>query len=732
MSDSSKLILQFSESCLKQKGSPLLPSIIEALTSAGFEVVSSSSMDISSVEETPILVLSAPMSRLLEEAEACELMKRKRGIWRPVEVSALQSFDKWSSRKEGDFLQGWEKEYLLYSILNNVEVSGTLRKALAARAQGKEPPSFLLHGLQGLKYVEYVGPMHSEKRLAIWSSSKFSLLTPEDDLNDYLGPNIAFYFSWMNAYTLWLILPGVLGVLEFVYRRYNGHTVDEDPFVPLFSLVAVLWAMFFLRFWRRQELSTAVRWGTLTHDSFMEGNQGGKTSDELTNIPAHEIRPSFKGEKRRNPLTGQTELIFPPFKRLPRFAFSAFVTLLLLGLAFIVMVCSLNLQGYIQDTDLWTEKVFHIPFFAKYADEGAIFDPNGWLFIVPTILHVSIILGLNTMYREVGTWLTENENHKTDESFEQSLILKRFLFEAFDCYIALFYLAFMQFDVMKLRGELVTLYATDTLRRFGLETLLPFVLQLVTGQKSQKERLRLLRKENPMHEEENKKGEDDAQVSSTALSTDKEFDLMLQAVDEMDLTEYEQFDDYMEMVIEFGYIVLFASAFPLAGFFSCILHVIEAKSDQYKLLHLYQKPIPAKATSIGIWQSILTTLAWCSILTNCMLFSLSSEQMMAFLPSMFGRAEDGDQTLTMGLGRYVVGLCFVFEHILGLVFLLLVWLIPEVPEGVRDELRAMRSQQQDGPKTSSPPLETKTKEEIKQRNEQVRGKAQNKKKRNKK
>ena len=58
--------------------------------------------------------------------------------------------------------------------------------------------------------------------------------------------------------------------------------------------------------------------------------------------------------------------------------------------------------------------------------------------------HACVIMALNTAYRHVAEWLTELENHKTEHAHERSLVYKRFLFEAFDCYIALFYIAFYE------------------------------------------------------------------------------------------------------------------------------------------------------------------------------------------------------------------------------------------------------------------------------------------------
>jgi anoctamin-10 len=128
---------------------------------------------------------------------------------------------------------------------------------------------------------------------------------------------------------------------------------------------------------------------------------------------------------------------------------------------------------------LWTEQVVHVPAIARWAAPGALFDPSGPYALVPTVAHVLVVMQLNGLYRAVALRLTEAENHATDAAFANSLVLKRFLFEAFDCYIPLVYLAFVQFDVLRLRSELVALYTADTFRRIGTEAVLPMLLHKV-------------------------------------------------------------------------------------------------------------------------------------------------------------------------------------------------------------------------------------------------------------
>jgi hypothetical protein len=58
------------------------------------------------------------------------------------------------------------------------------------------------------------------------------------------------------------------------------------------------------------------------------------------------------------------------------------------------------------------------------------------------------------------------------------------------------------------------------------------------------------------------------------------------------------FDDYNEIAIQFGYVTLFAAAFPAAPAAALLNNLVEGKSDLLKLFKGMQRPHPREASSI--------------------------------------------------------------------------------------------------------------------------------------
>jgi hypothetical protein len=89
---------------------------------------------------------------------------------------------------------------------------------------------------------------------------------------------------------------------------------------------------------------------------------------------------------------------------------------------------------------------------------------------------------------------------------------------------------------------------------------------------------------------------------------------------EYEMLPYDTIDqsikDYSAMALHFGYIALFISALPIAGFLGFISAVIEVKNSAWKLLSVYRRPIPISAEDIGAWQSIFLIIAMAAVATN--------------------------------------------------------------------------------------------------------------------
>uniref|UniRef100_A0A3P8WEP4 Anoctamin n=1 Tax=Cynoglossus semilaevis TaxID=244447 RepID=A0A3P8WEP4_CYNSE len=101
---------------------------------------------------------------------------------------------------------------------------------------------------------------------------------------------------------------------------------------------------------------------------------------------------------------------------------------------------------------------------------------------------------------------------------------------------------------------------------------------------------------------------------------EKESNTLAQAEMESCMQTYaDTFQDYQEMFVQFGYVVLFSSAFPLAAMCALINNIIEIRSDAFKLCTGLQRPFGLRVESIGQWQTVMEAMGLIAIIVNCYL-----------------------------------------------------------------------------------------------------------------
>ncbi|XP_061785835.2 anoctamin-8 isoform X1 [Nerophis lumbriciformis] len=122
------------------------------------------------------------------------------------------------------------------------------------------------------------------------------------------------------------------------------------------------------------------------------------------------------------------------------------------------------------------------------------------------------------------------------------------------------------------------------------------------------------RRKTPDEAREDKKSWiDPPEESKTVTLTQAEIESCMQTY------EVDTLQDYQEMFIQFGYVVLFSSAFPLAAMCALINNIIEIRSDGLKLCTGLQRPFGQRVENIGQWQTAMEAMGLIAILVNCYL-----------------------------------------------------------------------------------------------------------------
>lgn len=217
-------------------------------------------------------------------------------------------------------------------------------------------------------------------------------------------------------------------------------------------------------------------------------------------------------------------------------------------------------------------------------------------------MHSVVTSTLNGWFRQVAEQLTDWENWRTEAGHEASLTSKRLGFEICDTFVGQAYLAVVQRDPAAVAGELQSCFQTDCLRRVATESLIPWLMQ-----KWQKCR---------------------RAPSSAATVAAAKVDASAEELRD----QPEIFDDFLEMTMQFMYVTVGSSCFPLAPAIALASNLIEVRSDAFKYANLVRRRRPTAASDTEPWTSLMQSACYAAVLTNTYMLHHGTGLLQRWLP----------------------------------------------------------------------------------------------------
>ncbi|XP_051238208.1 LOW QUALITY PROTEIN: anoctamin-10 [Dicentrarchus labrax] len=572
-----------------------------------------------------IIVVSAPCCTLLRATEELGLCK----TYCNNNMEAFSYNDR-DNFKDSDnmevFLTLAERQFIVKYELDGLRAQRDLRIPGLSDSSALQHRDNIWQKLGSAGVILDTFPLHNPDKLKDLSEAWYSgnqLAQPLDAVNGYFGSSVAFYFSFLDFYTWSLLPPAILG-LSITYfsgeaqkemeksvsgSRVTGVEDESGTAVSGHMIQAVfsmIWSTVVMELWKRRSSSLSYRWGTL----------------HLAERFA-EPRPGFHGDIGVNPVTGRVEPLFPAWRRDLRMALvSVPVVGLFLGLVVLGMLCFYWGEAQVQQL---------------HRDWDSLLSQT--LLYMPSVLHIVYTNMLSTVYKKVAQSLTEHENHREESAFENHLTAKILVFTFFNYFAVLFHIAFFKQDVPLLRKRLASLLIVTQLVNQVTEVVIPFLVDRFISAPHRTE------------------SEDDPQEDKFRNQS------TLPAFPGL-------FAEYIELLVQFGYLSLFSCVYPLTAVLLLINNLTEIRSDAYKICKLFRKPFSPPVANMGVWQIAFEILSFVSVVSNCWLLLLS--------PWLQEQFQEGGMSSTN-----ILLLAVLAEHVLILVKVVLAVLIPDEPDWIR-------------------------------------------------
>ncbi|XP_018679019.2 anoctamin-like protein Os01g0706700 isoform X1 [Musa acuminata AAA Group] len=516
-------------------------------------------------------------------------------------------------------------QHLIYGIVNKTD-SDMMLLFDGKEFQFRRNES-LLKMMETEEVVKQVFPTHDEVKrkqlLRTWALNWLDFTwQPIDEIYAYFGTKIATYFAFLSMYTRWLFFPAALGLAL--------QLVDIGPLQPLvlpaFFIFVVTWAVFFFQFWKRKNSALLARWGINYTLSEYKAVQIAQSSF----LHVHDkCEKKFGDEPIEKKILQRDEWL----GLLLRIRNNAIIVL--------AIIC------------------LQLPFELAYAHLYEVTESD----VLKYALTAAYLLAIQYYTRiggKVSVILIKYEKDQGEESSAASLVYKVFGLYFMQSYIGLFYHALSHRNLLTLRQvliqRLVVSQACCSLQIFlvlenMIENSIPYLKYSYKKYKA-------------FHKKKHEKGSSEKMVH-LVTRVEKEYLKPSYTASIGEELEDGLFDDFLELALQFGMIMMFACAFPLVFCFATLNNVTEIRADALKLLVMLRRPIPRAAATIGAWLNIFQFLIIMAICTNCVLLICLYDQ-------------EGKWRIEPGLAAILV-----IEHALLLIKFGFSHFVPEEPAWVR-------------------------------------------------
>ncbi|KAG2379897.1 Anoctamin-like protein [Vigna angularis] len=511
--------------------------------------------------------LAAPLETLGRAAAELQIKKRTHiGMDLLFEVEEVEAFVK---QPDGSIFSWCERFqcycHLIYGIVNNSKSAKVLK--FDGKEVNWEIGENLILKLESENIVKQVFPLHDEKKrkklLSSWALHWWHFTNqPIDEIYTYYGAKIAIYFAFLGMYTRWLLFPAAFGLTLQLIDFGSLKLVV----LPVFFVMVILWAIMFSQFWKRKNSALLARWPISSVD-ITDGGYKITGRKESSWQPPMELMKVLESDRIKEKEAFQKSEWLGRFMRFRNDAFIIFS-----------IIC------------------LQLPFELAYAHLYEILDSDIIKFVL-TAVYLFAIQCITKMGGKVSVKLIMKENNENTEKRADSLVYKT--------YIGIFYHALLHRNFSTLRQVLIQrLLLSEVAEKknsivYVLENLLENSLPY----------LKYTYKKYRVRHKKRATGEAREKIQFTSR-VEKEYLKPPYSASIGEDLEDGLFDDFLELALQFGMILMFACAFPPAFVFAAVNNIMEIRTDALKLLAILRRPVPRAAATVGAWLNIFQEPAW--------------------------------------------------------------------------------------------------------------------------